>query len=258
MAEPLDTIHVPNTESGDIFAFSNSSQPLIYTSPLPPSQCFVVHTPINAYPRANYASPAIPVTNSGALLRLVPCPRHLQHQACSYQFEYQHIGLDLVFPYDLSELQILDDNMSMATAVSQVTRPNELQTMANDDIPPSKLVFPTIIGSQMQSPTTSLAEHYYPSHPLSPEAYQGLQALPCHQSQRPACPELNCGKTFKRAYELKRHVDTVHGRKENCPYNACRYKTGRKDKMEEHARKVHGKARDWDVGGNYPERKLDL
>jgi hypothetical protein len=245
MNVPLDTRHVPNNESRDIFAVSNSSQPLgLYTLPLPPGQCFVVHTPIKACSWVNCASPAMPVTNSGTLVLLVPCLDHSQQQPCpTYQFDYQHIGLDLeYFPCNLSEPQTLDNNMSTATAASQATAPNELPTMANGGISPSTFVSPTIIGSQTQSPTSPLAAHYSPPYPLSPEAHQGLQAPPCHQSQRPACPLLNCSTTFKRAHELNRHVATVHGLKENCPYNSCRYKTGRKDKMVEHARKMHGKA----------------
>jgi len=245
MSFPLDTRHAPNHESGDAFLLSNPSQPITpYTLSLPPGQFFLVHTPVEAYSSVNFASPTMPVTNSGTLVLCVPCLDYPQQLLCQmYQFECKYIRLDPEYlPCDLSELQALDNNMWMATAVSQATPPNELSTRANDGIPPSLFVSPTITGSQTQSPTSPLVACYSPSYPLSPEVHQGLQAPPRHQSQRPACPLLNCGTTFKRAYELKRHVATVHGLKENCPYNPCRYKTGRKDKMVEHARKMHGEA----------------
>lgn len=239
----LDTRHALDNESGDIFAFSNSSQPpSLYTLPLPPGQCFVAHTPIEACSWMNCALPAMPVTNSAAIVLLVPCLDQSQQQVCpTYQFEYQHIALDLEYlPYNLPEPQTLG-NMSMATTASQATPPNELPTMSSGGILPPNSFSPTIIGSQTQSRTSPLPAHYSPPHPLSPEAHQGLQALPYHQSRRHACSLPNCGTTFKRTQELKRHIATVHGMKKNCPYNSCRYKTGRKDKMVEHARKMHGK-----------------
>lgn len=240
----LDTRPAPSNESGDIFTFSNSSQPpSLYTLLLPPGQCFVVHTPIKACSWMNCASPAMPVTNSTTILLLVPCLDQSQQQVCpANHFEYQRIGLDLEYiPCNLSEPQTLD-NMSMATADSQATLPNELPTVSNVGILPSNYFSPTIIESQTQSPTSLLSAHDSPLYPLPPEAHQGLQALPCYQSQRHACSLPNCSTTFKRVHELKRHIATVHGTKKNCPYNPCRYKTGRKDKMAEHARKMHGQA----------------
>ncbi|KAN0111038.1 hypothetical protein V8E51_007425 [Hyaloscypha variabilis] len=245
MNVPLDTRHAPSHENGDAYLLSNPSQSItLYNLPSPPSQCFVVHTPIEASSAVNFASPAMTVTNNGTLVLFVPFLDYSQQQSCqTYQFEYQHIGLDPeYFPCNLSEPQTLDNNMWMATATSQATPPSELPTMANGGITTSTFISPTIIRSQTQSPTSPLIARYSPPYPLSPEADQGLQAPACHQSQRPACPLPHCGTTFKRTHELKRHIATVHGLKKNCPYNPCRYKTGRKDKMVEHERKMHGKA----------------
>jgi hypothetical protein len=243
MNVPLTTKPALNNESGESCALSDPSQPLsLYTLPLTPGQCFVIHTPVNACLGIR-ALPAMPVNNNGTLFMLAPCLDHSQQRSCAtFQFEYQHIGLDLeCLPCNLTEPQTLDNNMWMATAASQATPPNELLSMANGGIPPSTFLSPTITRSQAQSPTSLLAAQDSALDPLSPEAYKGLQPRPDRQSQRPACPLLNCGTTFKRAHELKRHIATVHGLKENCPYNSCRYKTGRKDKMVEHARKMHRK-----------------
>jgi hypothetical protein len=60
-----------------------------------------------------------------------------------------------------------------------------------------------------------------------------------------------CGKTFKRPADLKRHIDTIHNQTSKywCPISTCnrhiyylhgdaKYFT-RKDKRNEHFRKVH-------------------
>jgi hypothetical protein len=80
-------------------------------------------------------------------------------------------------------------------------------------------------------------------------------ASPYASAERPTCPRSNCGRTFKRTYELRRHVTTVHGLKTKCGDHSCRYRTARKDKMKEHVRKMHGECEN---GGVVRGRVLDF
>ncbi|KAH9215798.1 hypothetical protein DL95DRAFT_388433, partial [Leptodontidium sp. 2 PMI_412] len=80
-----------------------------------------------------------------------------------------------------------------------------------------------------------LPTHRPAQYSPSPVEPHELQSFTHQHIQRYVCSQPNCSTTFKRVHELKRHIATIHGRKEHCPYTPCGYKTGRKDKMVEHA-----------------------
>jgi uncharacterized C2H2 Zn-finger protein len=228
---------VSNNESSDIFVLSNPSQPLSQCAlPLPLDHHFLVHTPTKAGSWVNCSWPAMPVTNSGTVVLLVPCLNCSHQPFPTNQFDFQDIGLDLEY-----SPQTLDNYTSTTTVASQALPPHELPNMATSSISPSIFDSHAISSHQTPSSTSSFTTQYSP-YSLSLEAASGLPASPYHKSQTPACPLLNCGATFKRIHDLKRHVDTVHGPKQDCPHSYCPYKTGRKDKMLEHVRKMHGKA----------------
>lgn len=239
----FDAMPVSNNESSDTFVLSNPSQPLSECAlPLPLDHHFLVQAPTKAGSWVNCSSPAMPVTNTGTVVLLVPCLNCSQQPFPTNQFDFQDIGLDQeYFPGNLSEPQTLDNYIRTATPALQALPPAELSTVAIGGMPSSTFDCPAVIGPQTPQPTNSFAAGHYSDAPSSP-SLEGLQASPCHKDQRSECPLLNCEATFKRVHDLKRHIDTVHGVKDSCPYSSCRFKTGRKDKMAEHARKMHGKA----------------
>jgi len=236
-----DERDAPDNESGYFFAFSNSSQPLNqYTLPLPLGQYFVVHAPTEVCSRVSHAPLAMPVSTIGTIFHLVPCLNCSQTQIQTGQFDCQDIGLGIeYFPCNPSKPQTTDDYISMSTASSQPLQSTELPTITNSGILTSGFDSPTM-GTQTQHTASSFATNT-PAYPPMPEESQTLQPSPSHRHSKSTCHECDCGATFKRASDLKRHVATVHGQKQECPYSYCQYRTGRKDKMLEHARKMHGK-----------------
>ncbi|CAG8950105.1 hypothetical protein HYFRA_00008339 [Hymenoscyphus fraxineus] len=53
------------------------------------------------------------------------------------------------------------------------------------------------------------------------------------------CDFNGCKSTFKCQFNLVRHRSSIHGSKRNCPQEGCQYATGRKDKLNEHIRRMH-------------------
>ncbi|KAE8442814.1 hypothetical protein EG329_002786 [Mollisiaceae sp. DMI_Dod_QoI] len=241
MNVPLDMRHTPTSESEDISAFSNSSQPLnLYTLPFPPDQYFGVHTPFQSC-----SWPPMPVTNSGTLIIFVPYLDHSHQQPYpTYQLSYQHTEHDLKpIHYNPSSSPPLSNHLSTTPAPSPATSPNELFPMADSGISTNPLTTnyphtPTYPQSPPQSPSPNTLLDLSLNHP-SPPPPPHHQTQTQTQNPKPTCPLPTCNATFKRIPDLQRHISTIHGLKSPCPHNSCLYQTGRKDKMMEHIRKMH-------------------
>ncbi|KAH6715441.1 hypothetical protein BKA61DRAFT_673401 [Leptodontidium sp. MPI-SDFR-AT-0119] len=189
----------------------------------------------------------MPATDGCTLVLLVPCLDHFRRQVCQIcQLTHQHIGSNLEYlSHDISKPQTVYNTWvpeAASEAASEATLRNDLLILADSDFLPPRFSAPTTTEPQTQSGMTPLPTHHPAQYSPSPEEPHELQSFTHQHIQRYACSQPNCSTTFKRVHELKRHIATIHGRKEHCPYTPCGYKTGRKDKMVEHARKIHGGA----------------
>ena len=102
----------------------------------------------------------------------------------------------------------------------------------------------------LTSSITGHAGHIMPQDVMEP----GESATTSQHSgsQRHRCSWQGCSTTFKRRYEISRHIRTVHlhGEQVWCPVARCKRSEGmdsrpfnRLDKCNEHVRRVHGKSK---------------
>ncbi|KAH7408931.1 hypothetical protein BKA64DRAFT_663845 [Cadophora sp. MPI-SDFR-AT-0126] len=244
MDVPSSTWPTRTNQSGDAFACTNPPQYLsLQALPLPSSQCHLLGTDIKPCSVMNYSSPTMPATDGCTIVLLVPSLDQSRRQDCPIcQLKCQHIRSNYEYlSHDLSKPQTVHGTW-VSEATSEATLQNDFLSLADSNFLPPSFSIPIVFEPQSQSIATSLPTHYLPQNSPSPEEPHELQPNPHQQGRRHACSQPNCSASFKRVYDLKRHIATIHGRKDHCPYASCDYETGRKDKMVEHAKRIHGAA----------------
>ncbi|KAF8860672.1 hypothetical protein BDZ45DRAFT_688234 [Acephala macrosclerotiorum] len=103
---------------------------------------------------------------------------------------------------------------------------------------------------QSLSPSPSIYETYFPTANVSEDIIKAASTASANstslKSSRMPCSLPGCGKTFRRKYELQRHIACLHTPSflRRCPF--CEREFRRKDKLTDHLRKLHSTSSDLD------------